>query len=157
LLWANLGAQIAVNGRIIGTAGIVSQVVKDKFDFKTLSPCAAELELDELLALHSGPVKIRPIPRFPAIERDLSLVVDEQIAWADIIAAVNKKACGELEDVRFVGIYRGKGIAAGKKSLTLSLRFRDEDGTLTHDIVDGFEKAIVNSLADSIGAELRTA
>ena len=157
LLWANLGAQIAVNGRIIGTAGIVSQVVKDKFDFKTLSPCAAELELDELLALHSGPVKIRPIPRFPAIERDLSLVVDEQIAWADIIAAVNKKTCGELEDVRFVGIYRGKGIAAGKKSLTLSLRFRDEDGTLTHDIVDGFEKAIVNSLADSIGAELRTA
>ena len=157
LLWANLGAQIAVNGRIIGTAGIVSQVVKDKFDFKTLSPCAAELELDELLALHSGPVKIRPIPRFPAIERDLSLVVDEQIAWADIIAAVNKKASSELEDVRFVGIYRGKGIAAGKKSLTLSLRFRDEDGTLTHDIVDGFEKAIVNSLADSIGAELRTA
>jgi len=157
LLWANLGAQIAVNGRIIGTAGIVSQVVKDKFDFKTLSPCAAELELDELLVLYSGPVKIRPIPRFPAIERDLSLVVDEQIAWADIIAAVNKKTCGELEDVRFVGIYRGKGIAAGKKSLTLSLRFRDEDGTLTHDIVDGFEKAIVNSLADSIGAELRTA
>ncbi len=157
LLWANLGAQIEVNGRIIGTAGIVSQVVKDKFDFKTLSPCAAELELDELLALHSGPVKIRPIPRFPAIERDLSLVVDEQIAWADIIAAVNKKASGELEDVRFVGIYRGKGIAPGKKSLTLSLRFRDEDGTLTHDTVDGFEKAIVNSLSDSIGAELRTA
>ncbi|MCX5635142.1 MAG: phenylalanine--tRNA ligase subunit beta [Planctomycetota bacterium] len=156
LFWANLGAQITANGRIIGTAGIVSQVVKDKFDFKTLSPCAAELELDELLVLHSGPVKIRPIPRFPAIERDLSLVVDEQIAWADIIAAVNKKVCSELEDVRFVGIYRGKGIAVGKKSLTLSLRFRDEDGTLTHDTVDGFEKAILNSLTVSIGAELRT-
>ncbi len=157
LLWAQVGAQITVNGRVIGTEGIVSQAVKDKFDLKIVSPCAAELELDELAALHGGPVKIRPIPRFPAIERDLSLVVDERVAWTDIIAAVNKKACSELEDIRFVGIYRGKGIPAGKKSLTLSLRFRDEDGTLTHDAVDGFEKAIVNSLTESIGAELRTA
>ena len=50
--------------------------------------------------------------------------------------AIQAKMSPELQDVRFVGIYRGKGIASGKKSVTLSLCFRDEDGTLTHEMVD---------------------
>ena len=109
-----------------------------------------------LSALHSGTIKVKPIPRFPAIERDLSLLVDEQVSWSDIAGAVSKKATGELEDICFVGIYRGKGISTGRKSITLSLRFRDEDGTLTHEMVDRFEADIVKSLSESVGAELRT-
>jgi phenylalanyl-tRNA synthetase beta chain len=156
LVWARTGAQILANGEVVGTAGVVSQKVREKFDFKDLAPVAAELEFEQLLALQHGPVKVKPIPRFPAIERDLSIIVDEKICWADIIAAVNKKACGGLEEIRFVGIYRGKGIPCEKKSITLSLRFRDEDGTLTHDRVDRFEADIVKSLTNSVGAELRT-
>jgi phenylalanyl-tRNA synthetase beta chain len=156
VLWAKTGAEIAVNGEVLGAAGVVSQAVTDKFDFKTIAPVAAELEFERLSALQSGPRAVKPIPRFPAVERDLSVVVDEQVAWADIAGAVDEKAPGELEDIRFVDIYRGKGIAAGKKSVTLSLRFRDEDGTLTHDTVDGFEKSIVQSLANRVQAELRT-
>jgi phenylalanyl-tRNA synthetase beta chain len=156
LVWAQTGAEILANGEVVGAAGVVSQKVREKFDFKELTPVAAELEFEQLSALQSGPVKVKPIPRFPAIERDLSIVVDEKICWADIVAAVNKKACGELEDIRFVGIYRGKGIPSGKKSVTLSLRFRDEDGTLTHETVDGFEADIVKSLTKSVSAELRT-
>jgi phenylalanyl-tRNA synthetase beta chain len=97
------------------------------------------------------------LPRFPAVQRDLSLVVDEGIRWADIMEAITTKRSPELQDVYFVGIYRGKGIAAGKKSVTLSLCFRDEDGTLTHETVDHLEAALVGSLAEKTGAELRTA
>jgi phenylalanyl-tRNA synthetase beta chain len=156
LLWAQTGAEITVNGSVLGTAGVVSTAVRDKFDFKTVTPVAAELAFERLCALQSGPRKVKPLPRFPAIERDLSVIVDEQVRWADIAGAVSEKAPGELEDIRFVDIYRGKGIAAGKKSVTLSLCFRDEDGTLTHDTVDGFEKAIVQSLTERVRAELRT-
>lgn len=156
LIWAQTGAQITINDRIIGNAGIVSQTVKNKYDFKTLSPVAAELDFEQLLDLYSGVTKVKPIPRFPAIERDLSLIVDETIRWADIIKAVNKKATAELEDIRFIGIYRGEGIPAGEKSVTLSLRFRDDDGTLTHQKVDGFEADIVKSLNKAVEAELRT-
>lgn len=176
LLWAQTGAQIIVDSQTIGTAGIVSQAVKEKFDFKELSPCAAELEFGQLLALalrspdiivkpeplqlslhlQSPAIKVKPLPRFPAIQRDLSIIVEEDIRWADIIEAVKDKATVELEDVQFVGIYRGKGIPSGKKSVTLSLRFRDEDGTLTHETVDNFEADIVESLAKSVRAELRT-
>ncbi|MBA7478482.1 Phenylalanine--tRNA ligase beta subunit [subsurface metagenome] len=156
LLWAQTAAQVVVNGRVIGTAGIVSKAVIQKFDFKDLSPAAAELDFEQLCALQRGAVKVKPIPRFPAIQRDLSIIVNEDIRWADIVEAVSKKASGELEDIQFVGIYRGKGIPSGRKSVTLSLRFRDEDGTLTHETVDRLQADIVESLAASVGAELRT-
>jgi len=156
LVWAQTGAKILLNSRPIGTAGIVSQAVGQKLDFKDLSPCAAELEFEQLMSVAGGAVKVKLIPRFPAIQRDLSIIVGEAIPWADIIKAIKSKAPSELEDIRFVGIYRGKGIPSGSKSVTLSLRFRDEDGTLTHEIVDGFEAEIVRSLAESTKAELRT-
>ncbi|MCK4294219.1 MAG: hypothetical protein KAY65_13550, partial [Planctomycetes bacterium] len=155
LVWAEAGAQIRVNGEVIGAAGIGSAAIRDKFDFKELAPCAAELSFASLLSLPTGPVKVKPIPRFPAIERDLSIIVNEEVRWSEIIDAVKDSASAELEDVQFVGIYRGKAIPPGRKSVTLSLRFRDEDGTLTHDSVDGLEKTIVDSLTQAVGAELR--
>jgi phenylalanyl-tRNA synthetase beta chain len=156
LTWAQTGAEVLINSQSIGTAGVVSQAVRDKLDFKDVSPCAVEMDFETLMSLAGGAIKVKPIPRFPAIQRDLSIIVDEEIRWSDIIEAVESKACAELEDVKFVGIYRGKGIPAGKKSVTLTLRFRDEDGTLTHETVDGFEAEIVRSLTESTKAELRT-
>ncbi len=83
-------------------------------------------------------------------------VVGEGICWADISEAVRSKASPELEDIQFVGIYRGKGIPSGNKSVTLSLRFRDEDGTLIHEVVDGFQADIVKNLSKLVAVELRT-
>jgi phenylalanyl-tRNA synthetase beta chain len=156
LLWAQTGAEILLNSQPFGAAGIVSQAVGEKLDFKDLAPCAAEIEFEQLMSLARGAIKVKPIPRFPAIQRDLSIIVDEEIRWAEIIKAVKHKASSELEDVQFVGIYRGKGIPSGSKSVTLSLRFRDEDGTLTHETVDAFQAEIVRSLNESVAAELRT-
>jgi phenylalanyl-tRNA synthetase beta chain len=87
----------------------------------------------------------------------LSLVVNENVPWAEIESAVKRNAPDELEETRFVDIFRGKGIPEGKKSVTLSLLFRDIDGTLTHEAVDGFEKTILAELTSSLGAVLRTA
>jgi phenylalanyl-tRNA synthetase beta chain len=156
-VWAQEGATIKVDSQTIGSAGIVSDAVRDKLDIGDISVCAAELEFEMLLSMSGGAAKVKPIPRFPAIERDLSIIVDEQIRWTDIAEAVTSKVPPELEDVQFVGIYRGKGIAPGSKCVTLSLRFRDEDGTLTHETVDGFQADIVAGLSEATAAELRTA
>ena len=156
IFWALTGAKIIVNSQTVGTAGIVSNKIKEKFDFKDVSPCAVELEYEQLSALQSDAIEVKPLPKYPAIQRDLSIVVDDNTRWSDIIEAVNNKATVELEDVQFVGIYQGKGIPSGKKSVTFSLRYRDEDGTLTHQKVDGFETDIVESLTKSVGAVLRT-
>jgi len=156
LIWGQTGAEVLINSQSVGMAGVVSREVSDKLDFKDMSPCAVEMDFETLMSLAGGAIKVKPIPRFPAIQRDLSIIVDEEIRWSDIIKAVESKACAELEDVNFVGIYRGKGIPSGRKSVTLTLRFRDEDGTLTHETVDGFESDIVQSLTESTKAELRT-
>jgi phenylalanyl-tRNA synthetase beta chain len=81
--------------------------------------------------------------------------VDEKLPWSAIAAAVRIAAPPELERVEFVGIYRGVGIEAGKKSVTLSLRFRDEHGTLTHQSVDDFQQRIVQQLEKQLAAKLR--
>ena len=154
--WAGAGAEVMIGEKQIGAIGTISQEVIEKFDLKDVRPCAAEMNFTALMELYGGVEKIKPIPRYPAIVRDLSIIVEEKIRWSDIIAGVDKKATPELEDVEFVGIYRGKPIQDGRKSVTLSLRFRDEDGTLTHQVVDRFEKDIVEELCRSLEAELRT-
>jgi len=156
--WANVGAEIRLNeDTVIGCMGIVSQQVRNEFDLKDMSVCAAELDFERLIELETKSKKIKPIPRFPAVVRDLSIIVDEQTTWADITAAIKRKSSRQLEKVDFAGIYRGRPIAEDKKSVTISLRFRDEDGTLTHEAVDQLEKAIVQELHESLSAELRDA
>ena len=120
-------------------------------------PVAAELDFESLSNLKTDALKVKPLPRFPAIERDLSIIVDDAVNWADIESEVNKSAVQQLEDIHFVGIYRGKPVEAGKKSITLALRFRDEDGTLTHEMVDSFQGRILKQLSESLSASLRTA
>ena len=153
--WAQAAGRILVGSTEIGTCGVVSEKVCKHFGLDDILPCAAELDFQVLLEMAGKVPTVKPIPRFPAITRDLSLILDESASWADIEAIVNSKAPAELEDVQFVGIYRGKPIPDGKKSLTLSLRFRDEDGTLRHETVDGFEEKIVGKLKAKLKAELR--
>ncbi len=155
--WAQAGMKILIANEQIGVIGMASQQVLDKFDFKNTTICGAELDIEQLLNLRAGSIKVRSLSKFPAIKRDLSLIINEEIPWIDIESAVRRKAPAELEELQFVDLFHGKSIPKGKKSITLSLVFRNADGTLTHDQVDGFEKAILAELTTSIGAVLRTA
>lgn len=156
-IWAQTGATIRLNSETVGLAGVVCESVREALDLKDVPACAAEIDLESLLSLADRPAKVKPIPKFPAIRRDLSIIIDENTRWADIMRVVEARTSPELQRVDFVCIYRGQGIPAGRKSVTLSLCFRDEDGTLTHETVDGLEADIVQGLAESIAAERRTA
>ena len=156
-IWAQTGATILLNSQTVGSAGVISSSVREGLDLKDVPACAAEIEFEPLLSLAERPIRVKPIPRFPAIKRDLSIIIDESIRWVDVMEAVKARTSPELQSVDFVGIYRGQGIPSGKKSVTFSLCFRDEDGTLTHEMVDRLEADIVEALSESIAAERRTA
>ena len=83
--WAQVGAAILVNGDAIGNTGIISKKIREKFDIKEISPCAAEIDFEQLMGLSKGTVKVKPIPRFPSVQRDLSLIVDEGIRWTTVV------------------------------------------------------------------------
>jgi phenylalanyl-tRNA synthetase beta chain len=157
VFWAKTGAEIILNGQTIGSAGVIKEQIITELGIKAAMVCAAEINFDILAELNAEQIRMKPLPKFPAIIRDLSLIVDEPIQWSKIEGVISTKAPQELEEVKFEGIYRGKPIPAGKKSVTVSLRFRDEDGTLQHQTVDGWQQNIFAELAAQIGAELRKA
>ncbi len=155
--WAQAAADITLNGQPLGYAGLLTADIANQFGVEKQDVAAAELNFDVLLELAGAIPAAKPIPRFPAIVRDLSLIVDEPVQWSRITALVQAKAPAELETIDFAGLYRGKPIPNGKKSVTVSLRFRDENGTLRHETVDQWQQDILTALTTNLGAELRTA
>jgi phenylalanyl-tRNA synthetase beta chain len=116
---------------------------------------AAEVNLAALLALYPPKARAHALPKFPAIERDLSLVVDESVEWSAFERALAAAAPKWFEGHRFAGVFRGKQIGAGKKSVTLTLVFRDPERTLRHEEVDGEVQRVVAALCRDLRAELR--
>jgi len=156
LPWAQAGADIQVNGATLGCAGVFSDPVIRSMDMKNLTPVGAELDFDRLADMQTPPGQVKAIPRFPAIQRDLSIVVADSVRWAQVLQVVKDCAPATLEDVEFVELYSGKGIETGKKSMTFSLSFRDSDGTLTHEAVDMVQADIVRGLQKTLAAQLRS-
>ena len=94
LPWAQVGARVVVDDKTVGYTGVFSQTVRSYFDLKSITSCGAELEFAHLMAMQQGVIKAKPIPRYPAIVRDLSIVVDDRVRWADIAKSVEKAAAG---------------------------------------------------------------
>ena len=155
--WAQAAADITLDGNLLGYAGLLTTNLANQFGVEKQDVAAAELNFDLLLEKAGAIPTAKPIPRFPAIVRDLSLIVDEPVQWNQITATVQDKAPAELEQIDFTGLYRGKPIPNGKKSVTVSLRFRDENGTLRHETVDTWQNDILTALTGELKAELRTA
>ena len=154
--WAreDAGAELLVGDKVIGYAGLVNDKIKGAFGLEN-TPAMAEIDFDILLQLAGKVPTCLPIFRFPAIVRDLSLVIDESVTWAEIEAAVTSANIKEMREVNFIDIYRGKGVDKGKKSLTLSITFRKADGTLTHEEAEVFQDCVLKILKDKFSAELR--
>lgn len=148
-------AVIFLGDRELGLAGVINETVQDQFDLRR--PMAvAELKFDLILQLPVEPARFEPLPRFPAIERDLSIFVDEQIPWDTIEQTIRQVGIAELETVEFGELFRGKQVPAGKKSIFLTLRFRHPQRSLTHDQVDEYQQRIVGTLGQECRAVLRS-
>lgn len=148
-------AAISVNGKPVGTMTTISAKAQAAWGLD-VPVVAAELSLEALIALYPPRALVRELPKYPAIERDLSLVVDEQTAWARCEAAVRAVAPAHwLEGLEFVGAYRGKPLDAGKKSLTMRLAFRDPSRTLRNEELDEPMTRVMDAARKDLGAQIR--
>jgi phenylalanyl-tRNA synthetase beta chain len=114
---------------------------------------AFRLSLDALLSHARLVPRYRPIPRFPAVLRDLAVVVDDRVPAADVLAAVREEPL--VDGATLFDVYRGAPIPDGKKSLALAIAYRAPDRTLTDAEADAAHASIVKRLAARVGAELR--
>ena len=141
-------------GKMLGYIGEFSADVQKRYDLR--HPAAgAEIDWDTLVAAYERVRRATTLPRFPAVRRDLSVVVGDAVRWADVAAAVEAAKVAFLEEVDFVGTFRNKQIGPGKKSLTLAMEFRDPSTTLRSEQVDEQVKSVVSLLGGKFGAVLR--
>ena len=145
-------AEVVVEGRVVGHAGQLHPAVVERCGLPT-GTCAVELDLDAVPVVASLPApRVSP---FPAVFQDLSLVVGVEVAAQAVIDAVREGAGNLLEDVVLFDVYTGPQIGEGRKSLTLALRFRAADRTLTEDEASAARDAALSMAAERFGATLR--
>ena len=97
----------------------------------------------------------KELPKFPAVTRDLAIVVDKAVACGAVEKIIKQRGGKTLESCKLFDCYEGAQVGEGKKSLAYSLAFRDESKTLTDDDVNKPMKKILNGLETMLGAELR--
>jgi phenylalanyl-tRNA synthetase beta chain len=148
-------AEILLNSRRVGHLGLISPATQKLFDLD-IPLAAAELELEPLLVLFPPRTAISPLPQFPGIERDLSLIVSDATPWGEIKSLAHAARLDRLTNVDFVSTYRGKQIGDGKKSVTLRLTFRDPTRTLRHEEVDPQITALISLATDRLHAAVRS-
>jgi phenylalanyl-tRNA synthetase beta chain len=152
--WYAAEARIACDGKPIGAYGLLAPAAAAAFGIEgTL--CAAELELEPLWHGYPPEARAEALPSFPAIERDLSAIVDERTRWEDLDALARSLALANLERVDFVGTYRGAQTGTGRKSVTMRLSFRAPDRTLRREDADGAMSALAEALTGRLGAVIR--
>ncbi len=138
----------------IGVFGQVHPLVAQNYGVDAEFYCA-ELSLDEL-ALAKGPdPEYVPLPKFPAVTRDIAVVCEEKVTVGQLEESIRKGAKGLLKDVSLFDIYRGKGVAEGKKSVAFNLVLRADDRSLTAEEADQDVKSILETLEKELGAVLR--
>ena len=97
---------------------------------------------------------MKPLPKFPAVTRDIAVVVDESVGAGTMMDTI-RKAAKNLEDVRLFDIYRGEKLGADKKSVAYALSFRAADRTLTDEEIASAINKILKALSENHSAELR--
>ena len=141
------------NGLVVGHAGQLHPAVVERSGLPK-GTCAVELDLAAIPLTEALPAPA--VSPFPAVFQDVSLIVGEDVAAQAVVDAVRDGAGELLEDVRLFDVYTGPQIGDGRKSLTLALRFRAADRTLTEDEASAARDAAVKTATDRVGAVQRS-
>ncbi len=153
-------ANIKVGLDIIATIGEVHPEVLMNYDIN--KRCyLAELNITKVVKYSKQNKKYQEVPKFPAVERDIAIVINEDIEVGAIEQAITKKSKRllkgkkELEEIKLFDIYRDEKIGKGKKSIAYSLIFRDKQKSLSDDEVNPVMEEITKELEEKFGATLR--
>ncbi len=145
-------ANIKRDGQVIGVLGKLHPAIARSFD---LNKDAILFELDAALAFASNVPKSSTVSKFPAIRRDIAVIVDENVAAGDLVKVASSSAPDLIQNVTIFDVYTGKGIEAGRKSIALGLILQETSRTLTDEDADSAMNAAVRNLKREFAAELR--
>jgi len=148
---------ISSNKTELGWAGQVARRVADRLKFRQ-DVFVAELRLEPFYRAYYAAKNARryaPIPRFPAVDRDFSLLLPDGTRFSDIRNVIDALDIAEISSIEAADYFRGKNVPAGKFSLLVRVKFQSHDATLTDAQTADFSARIVAALTEKVGAQLR--
>ena len=148
------GLAVSVEKEIIGKLGRLRPRIQEFFEIEG-DILVAELNVNKLFDYRKVDRKYQPIPRFPAVLRDLAFTVDEELHSQDLVHLISKKGGSLLSDIEVFDVYRGKQVSEGKKSIAFRLNFQSSDRTLTEDEVNVVMEKIIAEVGKTFQAKLR--
>jgi phenylalanyl-tRNA synthetase beta chain len=143
--------------RSIGLAGQLARRMAERFKLRQ-DAFVAELELDPLCTGYRAAraaMRYKPLSRFPAVERDFSLVLADGTAFASVVETIRGLGIAEVSAIDAVDLFRGKNVPEGKYSLLVRVTFESQQATLTEAQLTDFWSRIVDALQSKLGATLR--
>jgi phenylalanyl-tRNA synthetase beta chain len=156
-LHSGQASDIYVSDSCIGSLGVMAPAVVDKLDLKKQKPeiVLFELNLDLLLTWVPDSIQYRPIPKYPSVERDIAIVVDETIPSAQIQETIRSFPSELIEDISVFDYFKGENIPEGRKSLAFNIIYRANDRTLRDEEVEELHTSLVAYIIEKTGGELR--
>ena len=147
-------AKVSIGDTDVGYVGQIHPLVAKNYGMDGEIYCA-EINFNALMPLRKPEPTYTPLPKYPTVSRDLSVVCDEEITVAQIENVIEKAAGKLLRSIRLFDIYRGTGIADGKKSMAFSLELRADDRTLTDTDSDQVITKVLDALKVTLNVMLR--
>ncbi len=147
-------AKVTIGDTEVGCIGQIHPLVAKNYGVDCEVYCA-EINFSQLFSLRKPEPTYVPLPKYPSVTRDLSVVCDEKITVAQAESVIEKAAGKLLRNIRLFDIYRGTGVPEGKKSLAFSLELRADDRTLTDTDSEQVVSKVLTALKDQLGAILR--
>lgn len=147
-------AEILLNGKKVGTIGRLNDEISQNYKFKQ-PVFVAEVDLQTILAEKEPSIFYRPLPVYPSIERDVSLLIKRHISFAEIEQTIEDQRFELLQKVEFVDVYEGKGIADDERSLTIRLVYRSNERTLIESEIEAVHHKTLKVLEENCGAKQR--
>jgi len=147
-------ANISVGKDVIAAFGEVHPAVTENYGINE-KVYFATVDLDKLAKYGKSNKKYSEIPKYPAVERDIAVTIDEDVPVGQIENIITKRCKNTLESLEIFDIYRNEKLGENKKSVAYNLRFRIAERTLTDDEVNGIMETVVSDLERELGAELR--
>ena len=147
-------ARVSIGGVDVGVMGQIHPLVAQNYGIDTDVYCA-ELNFSQMMQLRLPDATYTPLPKYPTVSRDLALVCDEAVTVAQAEDVITAAAGKLLRNVKLFDIYRGVGVAEGKKSMAFSLELRSDERTLTDTDSEAVVRNVLEALKEQLGAVLR--
>jgi phenylalanyl-tRNA synthetase beta chain len=144
---------LLADGTAIGSIGRLADWVADAYKFRQ-PVFVAELDLTGLLATEELPAQYEPLPRYPSVVRDLTILVDRQITLDELLNTIDEQQIDDCRGAQLVGTYEGANIPEDRRAVTLRIEYRSDERTLRDEEVEERHRSLIDLLLRQYSAQL---